>query len=542
MVSDAVAANQALVEFVLAHELDHALEDQRFGLGRGARLALDDDGGARRAGADRGLGDRGDDGLRGPLPEPARPARRRRDDRRRRPATVPDVLVEQLTWTYLGGQRFITELRELAGSWKLVDFALSERPPASTEQVLHPRKYVARRASRAGANRPGGARRHEGWRPRRPQRVRRVRDRLPAARVGRRRRRGERGRGRLGRRPLRALAAGRRAGRAASTHAGRSWCWSARWRWDSAADRAQFDRAATEPTSPTASAASRRATRVWTVDGGWWRCRRRRRGTPRWPSPRTRSTARAAAAVAAQAGRKLRRSRDEPIPQAARRLLDLRRDDALPPRRASTRRRCPEYVPISPEDAVSWSGVAEIAGGALVLPAADPPARALVAARRAGRGVPGERPHGGRPRATSRPAASRSTASRAGCSGRGCRSSRCSCSGPGARPSSALTGSRSPAWSRRPPRSSSTPPASPNTAAGVVDQRHRLVDRQPRGQRPQAVGDQRAERVGGLGVVDRPQRRRRGPPPRAARRRFPARPRTRPATPRSAAPRRASRG
>ena len=39
----------------------------------------------------------------------------RRDDRRRAPATVPEVLVDQLTWTYLGGQRFVTELRELAG-------------------------------------------------------------------------------------------------------------------------------------------------------------------------------------------------------------------------------------------------------------------------------------------------------------------------------------------------------------------------------------------------------------------------------------------
>ena len=41
VVSDAVAANRALVEFVLAHELDHALEDQRFGIGGGGKL--DDD-------------------------------------------------------------------------------------------------------------------------------------------------------------------------------------------------------------------------------------------------------------------------------------------------------------------------------------------------------------------------------------------------------------------------------------------------------------------------------------------------------------------
>lgn len=139
VVSDAVAPNRTLIEFVLAHELDHALEDQRFGLraedrpsddgalaaqalAEGSATAVMTEFAARYLDAFELLSAAGaiDPGA---------------DD-------VPDVLLEQLTWTYTGGQRFVTALRELAGSWKLVDYALSERPPATTEQVLHPRKYV----------------------------------------------------------------------------------------------------------------------------------------------------------------------------------------------------------------------------------------------------------------------------------------------------------------------------------------------------------------------------------------------------------------
>jgi hypothetical protein len=161
VVSDAVVANRALVEFVLAHELDHALEDQRFGLP--SADDLDDDGAlaetaliegsataamtdyaavnldaldllAATEGIDEGTGD------------------------------VPEAYVDQLTWAYLGGMRFVNALRALAGGWKLVDYALSSRPPATTEQVLHPQKYVHDEL-------PSGVRldpeplRAAGWRP-----------------------------------------------------------------------------------------------------------------------------------------------------------------------------------------------------------------------------------------------------------------------------------------------------------------------------------------------------------------------------------------
>lgn len=139
VVADAVVANRALVEFVLAHELTHAVEDQRFGLaggaGRGddaalALLALNEgtatslmiqyasrhlsaaDLIAASAGLDSGTGG------------------------------VPKFYADQLLWEYTGGARFVAALRRLAGGWKLADHALASRPPASTEQVLHVAKYV----------------------------------------------------------------------------------------------------------------------------------------------------------------------------------------------------------------------------------------------------------------------------------------------------------------------------------------------------------------------------------------------------------------
>ena len=139
VVSDAVDADPALVEFVLSHELDHALEDQKFGIGGGAQL--DDDatlaslalteGSATAVMIDYASRYIGYTDLL------AATATVGADD-----AGVPGFYVDQLTWTYFGGARFISALRELAGGWKLVDYAVSERPPATTEQVLHVDKYV----------------------------------------------------------------------------------------------------------------------------------------------------------------------------------------------------------------------------------------------------------------------------------------------------------------------------------------------------------------------------------------------------------------
>lgn len=162
IVSDAVVANRALVEFVLAHELDHALEDQNFGLDDTPSTGDDD---AALAGQALDEGSATDVMIEfaarylNPLDLLAAT-----DTIDAGTGDVPKAYVEQLTWSYLGGRKFVAALRELGGGWKLVDYALESRPPATTEQVLHARKYIA--DERPGQVRIDGAPlRREGWRP-----------------------------------------------------------------------------------------------------------------------------------------------------------------------------------------------------------------------------------------------------------------------------------------------------------------------------------------------------------------------------------------
>lgn len=131
----------ALGEIVLAHELTHALEDQRFGLSLGegesddaalARLSLVEgtatlvmqDYLLRYVGAEKALS-----GLLGPAVQTG--------------PELPPFLQAQLVFPYVGGMQFAQALRRRAGgSWKLVDLADRLRVPDSTEQVLHPEKWV----------------------------------------------------------------------------------------------------------------------------------------------------------------------------------------------------------------------------------------------------------------------------------------------------------------------------------------------------------------------------------------------------------------
>jgi hypothetical protein len=160
VVAGAVPASPALVELILAHELTHAIEDQRLGLpelapGGGdralARLALLE-GTATAVMVEYArlhlnqlalaLGALGVD-----------------DDT----GDVPDFAIEQLGWAYLGGASFVQRLHRLGRGWDLVDHALEHRPPTSTEQVLHPRKYL--RGERPLPVRiDGSALRRAGWR------------------------------------------------------------------------------------------------------------------------------------------------------------------------------------------------------------------------------------------------------------------------------------------------------------------------------------------------------------------------------------------
>ena len=139
VIRDAVSADRALVEFVLAHELTHAVEDANFKLAEPAGRSDD------RALAELALGEGTatavmvDYAARYLSPTDLLAATAAIDDDTK---GVPQFVVDQLEWAYLGGRRFVDALRELARGWKLVDYASRSRPPVSTEQGLHPVKYV----------------------------------------------------------------------------------------------------------------------------------------------------------------------------------------------------------------------------------------------------------------------------------------------------------------------------------------------------------------------------------------------------------------
>lgn len=138
LIEDAVAT-PALLEFFLAHELTHAVEDQQFGL---PESEPDD--------ADRALAETA-------LVEGTATALMTEYANRHLSSLAltlsalnldagtdgfPDYAVEQIEWAYLGGSRFVERLYELGEGWTLIDNALEHRPPASTSQVLHPIKYL----------------------------------------------------------------------------------------------------------------------------------------------------------------------------------------------------------------------------------------------------------------------------------------------------------------------------------------------------------------------------------------------------------------
>jgi hypothetical protein len=143
IVKGAQTTNRFLEEITLAHELTHALEDQRFGLDLEdtsgsddsalARLALVEGSatavmltyGERHFSADQSLG-----GLFASLGQDT--------------GDLPPFVEAQLLFPYLGGQAFVQRLFATGNnSWKVLNAADRFRPPASTEQVLHPDKYLA---------------------------------------------------------------------------------------------------------------------------------------------------------------------------------------------------------------------------------------------------------------------------------------------------------------------------------------------------------------------------------------------------------------
>jgi hypothetical protein len=139
-----------LAEVALAHELTHALEDQRFGLESQENLFMRDrevadvalrEGTATVAMVDyvavsRGLGEA--------LAGETRSMAMEQIGNVALPESsgLPRYVRESVVFPYAAGGRFVDHL-EARGGWEAVNRAFGEDPPASTEQILHPRKYEA---------------------------------------------------------------------------------------------------------------------------------------------------------------------------------------------------------------------------------------------------------------------------------------------------------------------------------------------------------------------------------------------------------------
>ena len=142
LVSGNGADSPALVDITLAHELTHALEDQVFGLTESAG-STDDEASALTAlqegtaayvmnkfaqccvnASDLALGSFaslfGGGGM----------------------TDLPPYVQRTLVFSYTAGEEFVRELHDATGDWSLVDAALRSQPPVSTEQIIHPEKYV----------------------------------------------------------------------------------------------------------------------------------------------------------------------------------------------------------------------------------------------------------------------------------------------------------------------------------------------------------------------------------------------------------------
>src|SRR5918992_278220 len=140
-VRGAATGTRVLSEMVLSHELVHALEDQVFD------LDLEDAGGTDDAQLARLALVEGT----------ATALMYRYVDRHFTPeetlggvlggafadtGSLPAFLQAQLVFPYVGGQEVGEDLlRRAGGRWDLIDLAARTRPPASTEQVMHPDRY-----------------------------------------------------------------------------------------------------------------------------------------------------------------------------------------------------------------------------------------------------------------------------------------------------------------------------------------------------------------------------------------------------------------
>ena len=141
LVKNAGAEDESIAEITLAHELTHALDDQRFGI-RNQPPGTDDRSSAYDAlveGDATSVMTRyatlymSGSNLLGALFAGTTAGGPR----------LPAYIQASLEFPYLEGQRFVDTLyRYAGGGWKLVNYAFRFHPPVSTAQILHPLEFV----------------------------------------------------------------------------------------------------------------------------------------------------------------------------------------------------------------------------------------------------------------------------------------------------------------------------------------------------------------------------------------------------------------
>jgi hypothetical protein len=166
-VVEGTSGGGAAAEITLAHELDHALDDQRLGLRDDSSTGADDASSAYTALLEGTATAVMDDYTRrfidpraalGSAVAALGPAEKAS-------AGVPPYIQSSLLFSYVVGEQFVQRLRSVGRGWKLVNYAFTRRLPVSTEQVIHPDKYLADerpvpvRMPRLRALVPGGWRR-----------------------------------------------------------------------------------------------------------------------------------------------------------------------------------------------------------------------------------------------------------------------------------------------------------------------------------------------------------------------------------------------
>lgn len=155
-----------LGEITLAHELTHALEDQRFGLDLPTPTGFNRDRAAARSALHEGtatiamvdyavLKQAGTSDVPASLRAQALGAL---DEAAVPPSSgLPRYVREGLVFPYAAGARLVNRIQ--GRGWAAVDRAIEEDPPVSTEQIMHPGKYLAgERPVRVRVEAPPGVR------------------------------------------------------------------------------------------------------------------------------------------------------------------------------------------------------------------------------------------------------------------------------------------------------------------------------------------------------------------------------------------------